>query len=99
MMGAFLALGLATLVLLLVIDGRAELRRDAKRWLVSRSALMPGVAIASAAVVVASWFPEATAAPGYRWVSLLAPGVLAAAFLLVVVRFRPRGRSTSRSSR
>lgn len=99
MMVVFLAAGLATLVLLLAIDGRRELGRDPKHWLITGSALLPGVVIASAAVIVASWYPGATAAPGHDWVSLLAPGLAVAAFLLVAVRFRQRGRNTSRSSR
>lgn len=99
MMIVFLAAGLATLVLLLAIDGRRELSRDRKQWLITSSALLPGVVIASSAVIVASWYPGATAAPGYGWVSLLGPGLAVAAFLLVAVRFRQRGRSTSRTSR
>ena len=86
MTALFVLAGIATLLALLAVNGSL---RDA--W-----TLLPGVAVASVAVLVAGWLP----APGESaWVSVLVPVASVLGFVLVAGQFRRPGRSTSRSRR
>lgn len=90
--------GIATLAALLATSGRPA-GSDARRRLRSYAPLLPGVIVASAAVLVAGWLPGSLTAAQPRWLSALAPVLVATAFVLVVGRYRRLGRSTSRRSR
>lgn len=88
MTALFVVGGLATLLVLLALDGGWQ----------GRHALLPGVVAASVAVLVASWLP-APAGPQPWWVSALVPASAVVVFLLVVGHFRRHGRSSSRRPR
>jgi len=88
MTALFVVLGIAVLLVLLALDGGLR----------GRHALLPGVVVASVAVLVASWLP-APAGPSPGWVSALVPASAVLVFLLVVGHFRRLGRKPSRRSR
>lgn len=98
MTGWALLAGIATLAALLATSGRPA-GRGARQMLRSYAPLLPGVIVASAAVLVATWLPGSLTTSQPRWLSALAPVLVAAAFVLVVGHYRRPGRSTSRRSR
>lgn len=99
MTAVFLVVGLAVLLGLLALDARAAgAHRQWLSGLSGRAPLVPGVAAASIAVLVASWLP-APADPQPRWISALVPGCAVVVFLLVAAQFRRHGHSTRRSRR
>lgn len=98
MTGWALLAGIATLAALLATSGRPA--GTGTRQLLRRCApLLPGVIVASAAVLVATWLPGSLTVAQPRWLSALAPVLVAAAFVLVVVRYRRPWRNTSHRSR
>lgn len=88
MTALFVVGGLATLVVLLAVDGGLQ----------GRQALLPGVVAASVAVLVASWLPAPAGGQPW-WITSLVPASAALVFLLVVAHFRRHGRSSSRRPR
>lgn len=82
-----LLVGLATLVLLLVLDRR----RAGNPRLAGYALLVPGVFAASAAVLVAAMVPSWSPADWPRVLGVLAPITAVALLIGAVVRY-PRGR-------
>lgn len=86
----FLAAGLVTFVLLLVLDGLRVARSDPRRWIVARTRLLPGVVLATVVALAAGAVPEAALGrfPALAW---SAPVAVAGLFLLVLSAYRRGG--------
>lgn len=89
MTNVFLASGLVTVALLLALDGLDRSRSNARRWIASRSRLLPGVIVASVAVLAADAIAQDLAGTS-RTLAWAAPVAVVGMVVLVLAAY-PRG--------